>query len=106
MAEDWIEVAAVDEIAPGTAIKVQMGRKAAAVFNVDGSFYAVQNNCPHRGAPLFNGDIKDTTVICLDHGWNFSLTDGSTPQGPECALMCWDVKVEDGKVFLSRLPRM
>ena len=92
-------------------MKVVSGGKGVAVFERDGALYAVQNACPHRGAPLVGGKVDAMEdglfVVCPDHAWRFRLTDGACPEaGPECTLLQWDVKIEGEDVLLSRLPRM
>lgn len=74
-------VAKADEIPPGTGKAVFAGDKAVAVFNVGGTFYAIDNICPHRGGPLGEGDLEDRTVICPWHGWQFELETGNSPFG-------------------------
>jgi nitrite reductase/ring-hydroxylating ferredoxin subunit len=39
-----------------------------ALFNVEGTFYAVGDTCTHRGGPLSEGSVAGTTVTCPWHG--------------------------------------
>ena len=48
-------VATVDEIPPGTHKLVPIGRHGVGVYNVNGTFYAIANYCPHEGGPLCAG---------------------------------------------------
>ena len=48
-------VATVDEIPPGTHKLVPIGRHGVGVYNVNGTFYAIANYCPHEGGPLCSG---------------------------------------------------
>ena len=61
---------------------------------VDGTAFALQDNCPHRGAPLSEGRIKGDQVECCYHGWMFG-TDGKCTTIP--AL------VDDDPVDLSKI---
>lgn len=47
-----------------------------ALFNCAGSFYALENFCPHRGAQIVDGalDTQRQTITCTLHAWEFSLT--------------------------------
>jgi nitrite reductase/ring-hydroxylating ferredoxin subunit len=47
-----------------------------ALFNINGEFYAVENFCPHRGAPLADGPLCGHVVECYWHGWRFDVRDG------------------------------
>jgi nitrite reductase (NADH) small subunit len=55
---EFVEVARVDDVAAGTAHLVRVGGLQLALVNVDGSSYAVDNECPHRGGFLGQGEIN------------------------------------------------
>lgn len=78
----YIQVAKVDEVAQGKGICVKVGRKSIAVFNVDGNFYALDDFCPHKGAPLAGGYLSATDVTCPWHGASFDLATGNGVAGP------------------------
>ena len=42
----------VDELSPGQCTTVVVNDSYVAVYNVDGTFYATDGSCPHRGALL------------------------------------------------------
>jgi 3-phenylpropionate/trans-cinnamate dioxygenase ferredoxin component len=91
-----IEIAKAAEIAPGDAILVELptGEKLA-VYNVSGEFYAIDYQCPHRGASLVDGHLCGYIVECSLHGWQFDVRTG------ECLtvldrIKTYQVVVEDG----------
>jgi nitrite reductase/ring-hydroxylating ferredoxin subunit len=49
-----------------------------AVFNINGSFYAISNSCIHKGGPLSNGFLNGDIVTCPWHGWKYSLKTGKS----------------------------
>ncbi len=59
-----------------------VGRDAVAVFNVDGSYYATQDDCTHAGGPLNEGELDGHQIICPWHGSCFDVRDGSVCGGP------------------------
>ncbi len=85
-------VARVGEIPPGTRKIVEAGHRSIGIFNVQGTFYALRNACPHQGAPLCTGRIIGLTVSdepgeshyeregeiirCPWHGWEFDICTG------------------------------
>jgi len=75
-------VAKIDEIPNGTGKVVFAGDKPIALFNINGTFYAIDNTCAHRGGPLGEGDLGGTIVTCPWHGWQFDVTTGVSPFGP------------------------
>ena len=54
-----------------------------AVFNVGGEYYAIENFCPHKGAPLSDGVICGHVVECSLHGWQFDVRTGECLTVPE-----------------------
>lgn len=70
------EVATTDEIDSGSAKLVEVDGKEIALFNVNGEFYAIANECSHVGGPLCEGDIEDDKVICPWHGAEFDIKSG------------------------------
>ena len=54
---EWIKVAETTEVVPGAAIKVTAADKEIALFNVGGSFCAIDETCPHRGGSLSEGSL-------------------------------------------------
>ena len=48
-----------------------------AIFNVEGTYYAIGNSCTHRGGSLSEGDVQGTKVTCPLHGADFDLKTGA-----------------------------
>ena len=73
----FTKVATVQEVPPGSAKQVTVNGRQVGLFNVGGTFYAIEDVCPHRGAPLSEGVCEGTEVTCPWHGATFDLTTGS-----------------------------
>jgi 3-phenylpropionate/trans-cinnamate dioxygenase ferredoxin subunit len=73
----FTKAATVQEVPAGTARQVTLGGRTVALFNVGGTFYAIDDTCPHRGAPLSEGDVEGQEVTCPWHGARFDLTSGA-----------------------------
>lgn len=97
---EYVPVIAVAELLPGQAAEVKVGDKAVALFNVGGTFYALTNLCPHRGGPLGQGFVEGSQVSCPWHNYTFDVTTGENVVNAELKVPCYDVKVEDGRVFV------
>lgn len=105
MNDDFVTVARVGDVAPGTGKAVVAGEREIALFNVDGTFYALDNTCPHQGGPLAEGWVDGLTVTCPWHAWCFKLTDGGMTLGDFASVDTFAVRVEDGEVRVSLRPR-
>ncbi len=86
-------VASVGELAEGIGVPVVVAGRAIALFLVDGRYYAIDDSCPHKALPLYDGIVVDRTVICLAHGWQFDLTDGRNFENPRLCIGTYPVRV-------------
>ena len=99
--DEFVKVASVDEIPPGTGKVVQVREKPIALFNVEGHFYAISNQCPHEGGPLGEGYLKGCVVSCPWHDLAFDVRNGQgTDAGGYCVLS-YDVRVTGDAVFIG-----
>ena len=98
---EFTRVASKAEIPTGTGKVVQVGGKTLAVFNCEGSFYAVDNACKHRGGPLGEGSVSGTVVTCPWHGWEYDVTSGACQMDPSIKVQKFDVKVEGDDVLVA-----
>jgi nitrite reductase (NADH) small subunit len=90
---DFLTVARVGDVAPGTGILVEAGERRIALFNVDGTFFAVDDVCPHAGGPLSEGYLADRTVTCPWHAWTFDLESGECLTYPSEHATKYEVRV-------------
>jgi NAD(P)H-dependent nitrite reductase small subunit len=102
---EFVPVAKLGEIASGTAKTVVVGDREIALFNVDGTFYAIDNTCPHQGGPLAEGWIEGATVTCPWHSWCFKMADGKMTLGEYASVDAFDVRVDGEVIAVSRSPR-
>ena len=55
--------------------------------------------CPHRGAPMDEGEVRDGCITCPWHGSVFRVDDGALVQGPSTvALPAYECRVVDDDV--------
>ncbi len=96
---NWLDVASVAELTPGTRRVIDMDGVAVAVFNLDGEYFAIQDICPHDGGDLANGELEGEVIICPRHGARFSIKTG-TVLGPPAYedIRTFPVRVEGGRV--------
>ena len=78
----FVKVARVSDVAPGQGKLIEANGKKIALFNVDGSFYAIDDTCTHKGGPLSDGFLDGTTVTCPWHGAKFDVTTGNNLSPP------------------------
>ena len=100
---EFVKVAKVSEIPSGQRKAVSVDGVGIVVFNVDGTFYAVNEKCPHRGRSLSRGRIKGTVLVCPWHSAQFDLETGATVsrRPPTDHLTVHQVKVEGEDVLVA-----
>jgi nitrite reductase/ring-hydroxylating ferredoxin subunit len=95
----FVKVATVSELPPGKAKQAKVGEKTLAVFNVNGSFYVIDDTCPHRGASLAEGELEGHEVICPLHAAVFDVTSGAHLSPPARSdVACYKVQVVGDEV--------
>ena len=52
------------DLTPGQAAAFDLEGQRIALFNVEGTYYAIGDSCTHRGGPLSEGDVQGTKVTC------------------------------------------
>jgi nitrite reductase (NADH) small subunit len=106
-------VGIVSELPPGSVRIVEVGNpQGIGVFNVNGTYYALKNVCPHQGGPLCRGPVTGTTrpveiegeapglqwdregeiVRCPWHRWEFEIATGRTVFDSRFRVSTYDVR--------------
>ncbi len=81
----FVKVATTGDLAPGQGKMVEVDGKKIALFNLEGSFDAIDDTCTHRGGPLSEGEIEGEQVTCPWHGAIFDIKSGEVlgPPAPK-----------------------
>jgi len=106
-------VATVEEITPGERKIVEIEGRSIGVFNIQGTFYAIRNRCPHAGAPLCEGVVsgfvtskspgeytysrQGEILRCPWHQWEFDVKTGQSYFDPaKTRVRTYQAEVEAG----------
>lgn len=73
---DYRKVVACAELPPGGKKLVDLDGRSIAVFNVAGSYHAIDDICTHDGGPLAEGELDDAEIRCPRHGARFDVRTG------------------------------
>lgn len=105
--EVWMDVCPLDDLAPGETRTVYLEGKMVALFNIDGTLYALNNRCSHARGPLAEGQITheaDGTcaVTCPWHYGKFDLATGQAIDGVvNKPVETYQIEVRDGVIFVG-----
>lgn len=95
---DFVTAAKVSEINEGEGKVVNVNGREIALFNVEGTFYAIDNACRHKGGPLGEGMLDGSIVTCPWHHWTYNVRTGVSPVNPQVKVDTYEIKVEGDEV--------
>ena len=99
--EGYVRVVSRKDIAEGCGKSIRVDGKDVAIFNIDGQYYAMDDICPHMGAPLGEGTLDGENVICPWHGWTFNVKTGKFTTNPDAGVDSYNLKVEGDDIFVD-----
>jgi 3-phenylpropionate/trans-cinnamate dioxygenase ferredoxin subunit len=103
------EVADAASIPAGTMKKVSLEGCKILLANLDGTFYALPDRCPHMGGSLSEGKLISGKIVCPNHGSSFDVKTGKNIDGAKMLLMRkkvadivpYTVQIKGTKVFIQ-----
>ena len=98
MAEQFLAVAKVDEIEPGTLACVRIDEQDITLARIGDEFFALQGHCLHLQGPLCEGRLEGHVLSCPWHGWQYDVRTGENEFDRAIKLETYPVTVEDGEV--------
>ncbi len=100
-----VDVASVDDVEPGSSLRVDVDGKPVCLVNLDGEFYAIHDTCTHALESLSGGYIEDGKIECPRHGAFFRIATGEAATPPATqSLPTFSVEVRDGRVLIDPTP--
>jgi NAD(P)H-dependent nitrite reductase small subunit len=96
-----IKVAMLKEVPRNYGKVVQADGRLIALFKVQDTIYAIDNECPHRGGPLGEGSVRGKIVSCPWHLWLYDLTSGKCLSNPYGHVRSYPVSVDGDEVWVT-----
>lgn len=96
-----VKVAEKTEFVEGLGKVVKIDGRTIALFRVKDDYYAVANNCLHRGGPLGEGSLAGEVITCPWHGWKFDVRTGSFTVIPTLKVATFKVIEQDGSLMVE-----
>jgi nitrite reductase (NADH) small subunit len=112
----WHDIASLDDLRRDGRIVARVeGREIGVVLDGAGSAHAVRNRCPHHGAPLCLGSVRDRAegtagrylapsreiLRCPWHGWEFDLATGRCDDDGAMRVKVYPVRLSEGRVLVE-----
>lgn len=95
-------VATIHELQDGRMKKVQAGEQELLLVHTGGEFYVHAASCPHHGAPLTEGLLRDGHIRCPWHMAVFDAETGRLEDPPSMeSLPGYSVRIEGENVVVE-----
>ena len=103
---EYVKVARAAEVSPGQRKSFWVLGQRVLVFNIDRTFYACDESCPHRQCSMEGGILNGKVIVCPCHQAQFDLETGDVlvqPVGfpPTIPVPIHEVKVEEGDLYVA-----
>lgn len=99
--KDFTPVVGFDELPENKPQRFNVKGQPVLLVRRGQRVYAIGAVCSHYGAPLEQGTLRDSIIVCPWHYSHFSLEDGSVKAGPSTApLPLYETDVKDGKIWV------
>lgn len=110
-------IGSVEDFPPGEGVGLSINGLSVAVFNIEGEYYGILNNCLHKnytlhgaGSERFNADDPDwprggideenCSIKCPWHHLEWDLETGYNP-AMDKYIPTYDVEERDGEVYIT-----
>ena len=102
--EDFVDVASIDELPLGRTKSWKVGQRSIALYHTKNGFFASDNECPHRGGPLGQGDLIADEIVCPWHLWGFDVRSGVCTGNLQVHIVTHEVKIDRDRILVKLAP--
>lgn len=88
-------------VVEGHGLAVEVAGREYALFRVNDEVHALDNACPHEGAPLSRGAVRNGIVTCPAHHGAFDVCTGRSRDPTGCPVRRYETNVENGNVYIQ-----
>ena len=102
MSPRQVKISEAEALNPGQMLGVMIENKPILLANIDGVVYAIDNQCSHEDALLYNGALKGDCVECPLHGSRFSFKTGQPMEEPATEpVRTYPVSQEKNGIYIT-----
>jgi 3-phenylpropionate/trans-cinnamate dioxygenase ferredoxin subunit len=94
---NYIKIAQTDEVKDGEKKKITLNNKVLLITNIQNTYYAIDNKCPHMGGSLFDGNLDGYNITCPRHGSVFDVRTGKVIKNGKIVFI--NLKVNDAQAY-------
>ena len=105
----FVKAEGTKSLSDGDKMKIKAEGKELLLANIDGTYYAIDNKCPHMGGSLADGNLENDHIVCPRHGSAFDVKTGKAVHGGKLAFIkfkvddtvSYPIKVENDSILIG-----
>jgi len=98
----WVDICALEDIPQMGAHVVMAPNGDIAIFRTRADqVFALDDRCPHTGAPLSKGVVIGNVVTCPEHNWQIQLDSGEATAPQVGCCQRYPARIEAGRVQIA-----
>ena len=102
MADEFVPALKTAAVPENGMVAVDVKGARIAVANVQGVYYAFDDDCTHEQCSLAEGELAGTTVTCMCHGAEFDIRSGAVLAPPAVvSLKVYRTRVEGDALHIE-----
>ena len=102
MAEVLVPAIKTADVPANGMVVVDVKGTRIAVANVQGTYYAFDDECTHEQCSLAEGDLAGTTLTCMCHGAEFDVRSGAVLSPPAVVpIRVYRTRVEGDALYIE-----
>lgn len=98
---EWHDLGAVDDFKPGDTRYLEVGDRHVFVYRDGDDFRVYDSRCPHQVTDIPHLALKDGTLTCPKHHWQFDIATGACTAVGNQPLRQFEHRVEGGRLQAS-----
>jgi 3-phenylpropionate/trans-cinnamate dioxygenase ferredoxin component len=100
--DNWVDTVPTSEIPIDERKIIEIDGTPIVIFNLSGSYYALEDRCTHQHLPLGDGFVMDGDITCPYHGAVFSIKTGEVKAPPACeSLNTYSVRIQNNMIQIK-----
>jgi len=98
----FVKIARLADLPSNGKLLTTVNGRSIALFQVEGTIYAIENVCTHDGGPLVEGELEGYEIECPRHGARFDVRTGQVRRLPAFEpIKTYAVKIEGDSVLVE-----
>ena len=102
MADNWIDLLAIEQLNQSDVTAVNVQGREIALYEIDGQIYATDNLCTHGAGRMSDGFFDGLEIECPLHQGRFDVSTGQAMCAPLTEnIRVYPVRIEHDRVFIN-----